>query len=165
MKILSKKDIENKLINLLKSEEPQNLAIGAMCYKVAAPPNRVEYICPNCNEKTLWTEQTAYFIDSEIYKCRQIIENLGFENLKLKEIDFCKNCSPLIENPSLKLEIHYDENEIHSFPTNSTNLTLLKELLEGKDKHTDNYDYETPLKNYIFNLQHTTGIKNLKLDE
>ena len=54
--ILTRLELENRLKKLAESEPPKELFMGAMCYDMAAPPARVEYVCPDCGEKTFYVQ-------------------------------------------------------------------------------------------------------------
>jgi len=161
--MFTKTELTDKLISLSKSDAPATLAQGAMCYKVARPPKRAEYVCPTCGEKTIYTDDNSYFIHREISNCRGISKRIKQMDTKLDESEFCKKCSKDISNPNLYLLIKAkDESEYRRVMINSTDLSILEEFLTGQQVHTDNYDFEEPLKNYVSTLETLLGIKIAK---
>ena len=53
-KFLSHQEIQKQLAQIASKPAPKKLVMGAMCYKVAGPPSRIDYVCPTCGEKTLY---------------------------------------------------------------------------------------------------------------
>lgn len=168
---LTKEEVEKKLKILAKSTAPSNLSQGAMCYKVAGPPDRVEYVCPVCGEKTIYASksednydglyyQTAEIINKDIPECRRLEKEIREISIKVDEKQFCKKCSPKILNPELILIVKYkgqsEPNVVKGVSGND--LKLLWEFFNGQNKHSDNYDNETPLKNYLERLEELLGV-------
>jgi hypothetical protein len=56
VKALLPRDLIAKLDELAEQPGPKDLKRGAMCYSIAPPPNREEYICPKCGERTLYAK-------------------------------------------------------------------------------------------------------------
>jgi hypothetical protein len=146
---------------LAKSSPPTNLSTGAMCYKVAGPPNRVEYVCPTCGVKTLYTETEAFRVHRDLPACRATINTVNCLDIKLNESQFCRKCSPNFEHPSIGIIIKYkgDPKEQIIWGISRTDLDLLAEFCQGKNIHSDNNDFESPLKNYMNRLQELLKIK------
>ena len=159
-KALSRKEIIKKLNKLSKTEAPAKLAEGAMCYKMAGPPERAEYVCPICGTKTLYTNDT-WTITREIPSCRSIISDLKAIDIKLDESQFCKKCSPKIKDPALCIELKYiDETEKHkTCNISSMDLDLVSEFLKGKITHIGQTGEETPLKEYLDRIKTVLDIK------
>ena len=59
-----------------------------MCYKVARPSDRYEYVCPICEEKALHTNSYAYFFQKDLGACRSIAKNLSNFGVLLDETNF-----------------------------------------------------------------------------
>jgi hypothetical protein len=158
---LSKEEIAAKLIILAKSDPPSKLSEGAMCYKVAAPPNRVEYVCPTCGAKTLYKDNLAYRIQKDLRACRGAINKINCLEIKLDESQFCRKCSPKIEHPEIGIRFKYrgDPKEQTIWGIDNTDLDLLAEFCQGENIHKDDYDFETPLKNHMARLQELLRIK------
>jgi hypothetical protein len=157
----TREQIIEKLKALANSEAPTNLSTGAMCYKVAAPPSRAEYVCPICGTKTLYTDDYARIIDREIPQCRTFADSTGTLGINLDEKQFCKKCSPGVKDPQLCIDFKYaDDTTKHSVcGINANDMKLIFEFLKGRDKHKDSYDSETPLKNYVGRLKEVLDVK------
>ncbi len=164
---VSKKDIEQMLISLSKSD-PKNLApVGAMCYKVAATPDRIEYICPVCGEKTLYTSDIkniyqrnfTKIIYEDLQQMRQIVSKMPKIDCVLDESQLCKKCSPDVENPDLCLIIKIKDEKLHKTCNISLiDIELLYEFLSGQEIHRTKYDKEEPLKNYQNRIEELLGM-------
>jgi hypothetical protein len=157
-KQLTREEILQKLALLAQKKVPDELNQGAMCYKVAAIPNRAEYICPVCGHKTLYNDDKAVFINNDLPVCRSIAPTLVEIDCKLDESQFCKKCHPEVTGePDLCITTHYkgEEKENRACGITREDMVLLQEFFSGKVTHSDDYDYETPLKDKmekIFNL-------------
>jgi hypothetical protein len=159
--LFSRQQIKEKLEVLASTPAPENLKNGAMCYKIAAPPNRTEYICPVCGERTVHTDNTARFIERELTVCRTLADSISGIDLVLDEKQFCKKCSPKTEDPSLCIHLKFagDTTTNTVCSVYSEDMQLLYEFTKGKLMHKDDYDNETPLKNYSVRLRELLGIK------
>lgn len=164
---MTRENIEKNLKKLKKTPAPENLSPGAMCYEVAAPPQRLEYVCPDCGEKTLYAMkeyetpgdrdldwQTSQLLEWELQTCRQYIKQIKLKiNAELIEKPFCMHCSPDAVKPVLELKIIYPD-KVHSVQgINSDDLKLILEFLEGKFVHKGAQDAETPLKEHLERLE------------
>jgi len=158
--IYSKKDIEKMLLDLSKSN-PKNLeSMGAMCYDMAAPPQRAEYICPICGEKTLYENNYTTLISWELQQMRELVNNIKSISCKLDESQFCRSCSPKIINPELCLIVNIEEkNEHKTCNIDEQDVILLNEFLSGSKIHKTFNDAEQPLKQYLPRIEELLGIK------
>ncbi len=164
-------DIARKLAKLAASKPPTKLSPGAMCYEVMAPPDRAEYVCPDCGEKTLYatkgqdaTPDAAAAIAAmqwQLEGCRRLARQIRGLDLTLDESAFCRKCTPAGKNPRLSLVVRYaDTAKPHRADGISANdLVLIKEFLAGKDKHKSEADWESPLKKHLPRLQFLLGFE------
>jgi len=160
--ILSRSEIAEKLKELKKKPLPKNLSIGAECYEIAQKPERVEYVCPVCGNKTLYTNSLNFDLVEQISYLRALSETLKKYGITLEERALCKNCQKQVSEKSLCIMIPYQEdgqNIYRRCEINETDLVLLKEFLSGKDIHQGFTDEETPLAEYIERLQVLLGVK------
>jgi hypothetical protein len=157
----TRKHIKEKLIELSKTKGPEVLNPGAMCYEIASPPKRAEYVCPKCGEKTIYTENYVSFINSDILSCRSMVNSLNGFNAVLDESQFCKRCRPNVKSPELCFEVKYnDEKEAHkTCGISETDIELVSEFLHGSLAHKGYHGSEEPLKNYIDRLETLLDIK------
>jgi len=161
-KALSRTEIQNLLRNLAKSPVPPiNKEPGAMCYKVAAPADRIEYVCPIDGSKTLYTDVAAYTIDRDLRSVRCIIKGLNNPSITLDESEFCRKCHPKMEHPRLALVIKYsdDKKPLRIEGIYTQDAETIRELLSGSLIHQGNYDEQTPLKDYIKRLEDIFDVK------
>lgn len=152
---ISKEDMQKKLKHLANSMVPINLKQGAMCYEVAAAPDRAEYTCPSCGEKTLYTNDFTFFIQYELQDCRNSVSKIKGIDAHLDESQFCKKCKSEIENPELCMDYSYAEDSISRKICNisSSDIELLIEFTNGRKVHTGFNGTEYPLKNYVDRLE------------
>lgn len=157
--VFTKSEIEKLLKDLSKSN-PKNLEfMGAMCYEMAGPPERAEYVCPICGEKTLYTEDYTMMISYDLQSIRDNATKLEEINCKLDESQFCKSCSPEVTEPKLCLIVKLkDEAEHKTCGIEKEDLVLIDEFLHGDIVHKDFYDAEIPLKQYIPRIGELIGI-------
>lgn len=169
-KSFNRAELKQKLIALSKSPAPTELATGAMCYKPAMPPKSADYTCPKCGEKTLYSiekienknegYQIIGTVNVDIPNCRRTIKTIKGIKITLDESQFCKKCSPDILSPKLVLIIEHEDGKKHTFTGVTNNdLILISEFLSGSDKHKDEGDFETPLKNHVNRLSELLGVE------
>jgi hypothetical protein len=164
---LSREELESRLKKLQESPLPSNLKIGAECYKVAMPPDRAEYLCPACGERTLYASDTkgrnadARFITQGLPQCRRLIKEIKGLNVSLDESEFCRKCRGEVKHPSLVLLVNFRGGNApyRCKGITAEDLILVREFIEGKDRHQDSYDCETPLKEHARRLHEILGVK------
>lgn len=164
---LTREEITKQLQKLKVSPPPKKLSPGAMCYEVSERPDRTEYICPLCGERTLYStdRQGGYSQDVlkavDIPTCRGIVKSMTQLDLRLDEREFCRKCRPGVANPSLTLIIKYPGEQCPRLikGITVTDLEILSEFLSGKDRHEGTQGIETPLSDYIPRLQEMLGVK------
>ncbi len=164
----SKKDIEIKLKKLAETPPPDKLSFGAKCYKMAGAPETASYTCPVCEKVTkhkVKNKSKDYnktkLIQWGINACRNEIEKIKEINIKLDESQFCKNCSPDIDEPQLCLlvNINNESDTTKICNINHNDIKLISEFLNDELKHKGKRDKESPLVNYISRIQELLGIK------
>jgi hypothetical protein len=79
----------------------------------------------------------------------------------IDESEFCRKCSPAVMSPVVILITRYPDHkdEYRAKGVNSEDLVLIREFLEGSDRHKGAQDIETPLKNHLPRLRELLGIK------
>ena len=165
---LSKQDIITQLKELAQKPAPKKLSMGAMCYKVAGPPDRVEYVCPVCGEKTLYANnknnmndnyRVISLIDRDLPVCRTTIKKIKGIKIELDETQFCKKCSPKIKEPQLGMVVYYESDKPYCvWGVSENDILLLSEFFSGSDKHQSDYGQEYPLKDSIERLEQLLGV-------
>jgi hypothetical protein len=81
-KFLNLKDIQKQLEVIAKTPPPMKLSLGAMCYEPVEPSNRMEYVCPVCSEKTIYSTGNQTSLSSQEKQNRQ---NVLFVLQRLEE--------------------------------------------------------------------------------
>lgn len=90
----TRSEIKQRLAQLKRGEQ-YVVVQSAMCYKVAPPASRVDYLCPKCGGRTVFTENMVSYIRG-IESARSTIPELNRLSDKLKsELHFALDESPL----------------------------------------------------------------------
>jgi hypothetical protein len=163
----AKTEVLKKLKKLADTQPPKKLSPGAMCYDMAAPPMRAEYVCPTCNEKTLYINPKGkwgglpQFVSWELQACRRTIKKIKGLKVSLDESALCKKCKPNAKKNEVTLVVDYgDPKALHKVAgITMVDLTLLSEFLDGKLKHDGGQGGEVPLKKYVGRLETLLGVK------
>jgi hypothetical protein len=160
--VASREDVELRLKLLAESSPPANLDPGAMCYEMSMPPDRVEYVCPVCGEKTLYTTNDMYNEVENAVSCRQYVATIKNLDLRLEEKNFCRKCDPdTNQSPQVNLYIKYkgEEQEERVENISPEGLQLIQEFMSGDKTHSYFNDREEPLKNYVDQIRDLLKIK------
>ena len=144
-----------RLEKLAEGEPPKELSWGAMCYDMATPPDRFDYVCPVCHTKTvLANEPRLARTPWELEACRRLVKEVKGLDVSLVETGFCQICFPDAKQRSLDLAIRHPDGSSHRVQgVTSEDLKLIAEFLAGKDKHVGAQDRETPMKDHISRLR------------
>jgi hypothetical protein len=161
---LTRADLDAKLKALAANPSPAKLSPGAMCYESIAPPNRLEHVCPQCGEKTLYPTGTpTYGIVSALGHCRRLVQELRTRGLdvKLDEQPLCRRCQPDAKTPGVSLILRFEgEPNPQTVPNITPNdLQLLLELVTGKAVHDGGAGGESALKDHLPRLRELLGAK------
>jgi hypothetical protein len=173
MQSLDRAAVRSMLKRLANAPPPTQLATGAMCYSVAVPPDRADYICPKCGERTLY-DNSKYKTDKpyemditetverELPWCRsesQELRKVAGHAIELDETQFCRKCSPKVTKPKLVLHISYKDGKVRDVEAiNHSDLRILHEFLSGKLKGKGDNEGEAPLKSDLPRLQELLGV-------
>lgn len=163
---LSKEEIAKRLKKIAQSPPPKDLKMGAKCYDMAGPPARIDYVCPVCGGKTLYTidskdrNTSTFFLQYELPECRRLAKSIKVINIELDEHEFCKKCSPKTKKPLLTLIVKYpDKNtKVITRDVSIDDLQLIREFSEGSDRHEGEMGREIPLKQYLDRLYQLLGV-------
>jgi hypothetical protein len=162
----TKESLKARLEKLSKSPPPKNLKMGAMCYELAGPPDRIDYVCPVCGEKTLYARDDRnrgslnFFLSYQLQGCREMGKKLKDLNIVLDEHEFCRKCSPATKTPVLILKVTYPGEKTHVVrDVHEDDLELLAEFMNNSDRHVGGQGRETPLKDYVPRLKVLLGIE------
>jgi len=115
----------------VKESEP---SMSAMCYEIAAPPERIEYCCPVCGERTLHPFGSGVVDGDELSTCRRLMQALPARVLvSLDESALCAKCHPSEAKPELVLVARYQDGQSESTAgVRAADLELLTEIVAGR---------------------------------
>jgi hypothetical protein len=137
--------------------------VSAYCYVSVRPPEKLEYICPKCNEKTFYqlgdsspiielltkenneryiASNDLYILIESIISCRRIVKEIHTVSIELNEIQFCKKCSSKVETPKLSMILRYEGKEEPYRVDDVTldDIMLLKEFFNESKKENEKPD-------------------------
>jgi hypothetical protein len=157
----TKVQLQERLRVISKTAVPGKLSMGAMCYEVAAPPKRAEYICPVCGEKTLYSSQYVSVILQHIPVGRSMAKQIKGIGFRLDESQFCKKCSPDVKEPQLCIitKLKDESTESKCCGVYSEDFDIISEFISGKFIHKTDYDSEEPMKDHIDRLKQLLNLK------
>ena len=136
----------NKLASMRVSDKPR--ANNAMCYDIHMPPDRFDYVCQACGERTAYARrsdqpdsQSEILNDNNMLCVEGIVwirrslsdlRKLGLD-ATFDESEFCRKCKPNVKDPQLYFDIKVED---FAAPVRSkglclSDLTILKAFLEG----------------------------------
>jgi len=163
IEVLDRAAIRALLERAAKTRPPDELKMGAMCYSMAAPPERADYLCPECGGRTLYEQGMAREVEWELPYCRREFEKLkkvAGDAVSLNESQFCRECSPDAQNPQLVLNVTYrDGRRVTVSPVHADDICLLREFLSGELVHKGERDDETAMKDLLPRLEEMLGVK------
>jgi hypothetical protein len=163
---LTREEISERLQKLKESNDPSELKMGAMCYAPRPLPERVEYVCPLCGQKTLYAAsggddvaRIEYTIAS-LPQCRGLAKQVKGLTIQLDEKEFCRKCAPKSSTPHLWLVVKYpgEKKDYRARDVTVDDLRLINEFLEGKDRHKTSNDGESAMKSHLSRLRTLLGI-------
>ena len=134
----------------------------AMCYESAAPPDRAEYVCPDCGERTVYTKQMVSMVEWDLSACRRVFGEFGErarDSVKLDESQFCRHFRPEVEKPELVLTLTRADGQHHVAGIDEQRLRILGAFLAGRTFYTDEADAEIRLKKMLPALEKLLGVK------
>jgi predicted RNA-binding Zn-ribbon protein involved in translation (DUF1610 family) len=153
-------DMAQRLEQLAATDPPQGLpTIGAMCYEPTALPASAEYVCPECGARTQYGVDEALVVKEELPACRREVKEIPVLRVRLDETTFCRKCSPKAKDPKLALLIRYrgQSEPLRVEGVGWDDLKLLREFLEGSDRHKGERDAETALVDHVGRLRVLLG--------
>jgi hypothetical protein len=170
--LLNRAQIVQRLKKLADNPLPKDLNTqGAMCYEQAARPERADYVCPKCGERTLYTRPkidpdnslwAADHVDTVLHALpclRSYTKTLQGVELTLDESQFCKKCSPNVKRPEEILAVRLaGEKEARRVYWSCDDLRLLQIFLSGGDRVENDYGAEHPLKDDLDRLERILGV-------
>ncbi len=151
------------LLARVEREEEPELVRGAMCYRPAAVPERVEYICPVCGERTWYGGDCAVILHGQMNGIRRAmteLEQTPYFKAFLDESQFCSSCvEGETESPRFFLVLAYPEGDTIRTSVQLFDLQMLVGLVRGELDFADSFDARLPLKSRVGRLRVILGIE------
>lgn len=158
---LTKAQLKEMLARIEKSTAPPE-KMGAMCYDMAAPPERADYLCPKCGRKTVYVKSMAIMISQDLVSVRRMlldVKKIAQLDISLDESALCKGCALQGADKALNLVITYAGGETYRAKNiNPFDMRLLLAFFQGKLTYTESNDAERPLKRHLQRLGYLLGI-------
>jgi ribosomal protein S27AE len=160
---LDRQDLDKKLQALEKAPAPTQLAPGAMCYAPPPPRQQTSYTCPKCGEKTIYANSdNGFWKVGDVDALRRTVKAIQAKGLdvSLDESAFCQKCGKDSKAKEFALEVKWPGQEKSHRATlqGTTDLQILLEFLDGKDKHDAGPGGEKPMKDYLPRLRKLLGV-------
>lgn len=168
-------DLQRRLNQLARSAPPKNLKMGAMCYDMAGPPDRIDFICPHCGSRTAyanppWVEgdrsqdesrRRFGLVTNHIPKCRNLIKKVHGIEATLDETELCAACCPKVQQPSLILVLRPQAGADLRRTRDITpdDLQALAAFLEGRDRWVGEQEAEYAVRNRLQRLAEMLGLE------
>ncbi len=149
------------LLSRVEREDAPDFVMGAMCYSPVALPDRVEYVCPVCGERTLYGQYEGSFVQWELPAMRRMVEEMAgnvFFDLSLEET-FCSNCAAGDSTGEVRLLVIYAEGDTVRTPVCLNDLQMINGLVRGELSYTQSNDARSPLKNSLDRLRTILGVE------
>lgn len=160
--------LREQLVHLAASEPEPTTPVDAtaLCYAPACPPERAEYVCPVCGERTVLTDSRAAFAAWILPTLRRQVAEIPRLAVQLAERGMCAHCYPRGGEAQCDLLVCF-EGEARPRQTravSSQDLLILTEFLQGSLVHAGAYGGTTPLKHHLARLQELLGVELPKGD-
>ncbi len=151
-----------EMLNRLEREPEPRFIMGAMCYEPCAPPERADYICAVCGERTIYGYVDAETVQYFLPTMRRLTEEMagnGFFEASLEET-YCSRCFPGEETVrEVRLLLVYTEGDTVRTSVTIHDLQILKGFIAGELSYTNNHDARLPLREHGDRLQAILGIE------
>ena len=156
-------DVDKLLKQLAEKPVPKKLSYGAMCYDMAMPPERAEYVCAVCGTKTIHsTKQLGGWDNPElsVQNYRSTLEQLRKLGLdvKLDESFLCSKCKKDGES-TLFLEVTINKRVVRNALVDLNDLRKLIAFVQGNLVWKGEQDREFPLKPELPRIRILLGVK------
>jgi hypothetical protein len=159
---LTREQLDQRLLDLQKSNPVIQNERGAMCYDVSAPPQHVDYVCPKDGSRTQYPlkQSSAYQAARDAAGIRTALKGITEMDLSLDESELCRKCNPAIKDPKLILVVKVpgSPKEIRYRGLTYEDVTLIREFLSGQTVHRGDRDQEEPLKNHLNQIRGMLGL-------
>jgi len=160
---LTREQLNQRLKDLQKSEPAIKDRPSAMCYRAAAPPQSVEFVCPKDGSRTKYplAKPDDYSAARDAAGMRLALKGIKEMELSLDDSELCKKCSPAVKDPELILVV-----KVPGAPTEhryrgltTADVTLISEFLSGQTVHHASRDRDEPLKKHLDHIRDMLGLE------
>lgn len=149
------------MLSRIEREPAPDQIMGAMCYEPMSVPNRADYVCPVCGERTIYGYPEGYFILESIPPMRRVIEEIegnDFFSATLEET-YCGVCHTGNGVRGVTLVIAYPEGDTVRTAATLHDLRILQGFISGELSYTDSYDALLPLRDNTDRIRTLLGIE------
>ena len=163
--MLSAEDLTREQLNRMLEATATNpvtsaLSPGACCYDMAAPPERIEYLCPLCKTKTLHAKwQNVGLVQNASQYRQQLkrIKELGL-NATLDETDLCSQCrrDKTTDKVNFYILVTVGDRMVRT-QLEGADLDKIIAFLEKKDVWADDMGATRPLKAMLPRIRKILG--------
>lgn len=161
-------DALRQMLADLKRAPPPEPKMGAMCYDMAMPPSRYDYVCPRCGEKTVYAQSdempagVVWEISGNLQESRREAKTLPKSphvTVTLDESEYCSHCMPDAESPQLAIIVKYKDGRTHrTTGIKPVDIRMLSSFLKGERDYMTFQDNTQPLKKQIPRLEEMLGL-------
>ncbi|MDR0352629.1 MAG: hypothetical protein LBI02_04515 [Opitutaceae bacterium] len=162
-----------EMLTRIESEPAPGKKWEAMCYAPAVPPNRAEYLCRQCGQKTLYAsakenrDSAVVFVSWKLTTMRRLVSEIQkyTKAVTLLEDEFCSHCrrpvSPdaeTFDSPQARLRIRLDgKRETITRGVTEGDLRLLLGFFPGSLEQKTSNDGTFPLNESLPRLRQLLG--------
>jgi len=164
---MSEEALRQMLADLRRAPPPEP-KMGAMCYDMACPPSRYDYVCPKCGEKTVYAQSeempvgVVWQLSGNLTESRQEAKTLPKSphvTIKLDESEYCSHCTPDAENPTLAIIVKHKSGRTHrTAGIKAVDIRMLRSFLKGERDYMTHQDFTEPLKKQVSRLENKLGL-------
>jgi len=157
---LTREQIDKFLDELAEKPAPDaKIFEGVSCYDMMMPPDRIEYVCPVCGEKTIHAHKGFYKEPTwSLRHQTKRIKELGLD-IKLDETDLCNQCRLDKNTDTIQYYIVVNlDGKIKRSLVKENDWEILIAFLEGKNAWEPDGGIE-PLKPHLPRIRELLGIE------
>jgi len=158
---LTREQLDKMLEETAKRPVTSELSLGALCYEMAAPPERIEYHCPLCKTKTLHAKWENVGSVQKVNRLRQQMKRIKELKLDamLDETDLCNQCrrDKATDTMDFYILVTIDKRLVRT-KIGYYDLSQIIAFLEKKDVWKADNDATYPLKDELPRIRTILGM-------
>jgi hypothetical protein len=118
----SKTKLRDMLARIEREPAPAIVKVNAMCYAPLPEPERAEYVCPTCGQKTIYAHaelegsdqekwETFHYVQNDLDHIRRLLKQIQRHTLSVSLIEnvFCNHCQPSKKKPRPAVLVRFDD--------------------------------------------------------